>query len=130
MAGIAGGAVAFLLFPILVLHYGIPGLLNFQLYFAAAVFVLIVLPGSFPERPPTPPTASAHQERVHAKDAMKALWRKRNPSYWLVCVAGGSVAGVYAGWTTVLPLILAPKPFSFTDKVLGIKSLSEMMHSR
>jgi hypothetical protein len=35
---------------------------------------------------------------------MRDLLSNRDRSFWIACVAGGAVAGVYAGWSTGMSL--------------------------
>lgn len=37
---------------------------------------------------------------------------------------------MYAGWTTVLSQILAKEPFLYTEKVLDVRSLNDVLKSR
>jgi hypothetical protein len=67
-------------------------------------WVLIFVPGSFPEDPPTPPAASAHVARLDVVESVRDLLSNRDRSFWIACIAGGAVAGVYAGWSTGMSL--------------------------
>ena len=71
---------------------------------AAAVFLALLV--YFPDRPPTPPSVTAHIQREGFKDGLKGLIRKKQ--FWLLCIPYSLGCGVYYCWASVININTKP----------------------
>jgi len=77
------------------------------------LFILVLV--YFPDKPPLPPSLSAHQQRDDFKEGAKRLLRNRN--FWTLCLIYGITTGVYSGWGAVLNVNLSY--FGISQKEAG-----------
>jgi FLVCR family MFS transporter len=90
--------------------------LRYQWGFAAATgVVLAAAVFTFPNRPQTPPAASAAVGRLDFAAGLRQLLRKR--SFWHCALSYGCITGVYAGWGSVMADNL--KAFDVTEDTSG-----------
>ncbi|CAH1773314.1 unnamed protein product [Owenia fusiformis] len=68
------------------------------------LFLLVLI--YFPDKPPTPPSASASKDRVDFKKGFGLLIRK--PQFWLVGLAYSLPTGIFGSWVTILDINLGP----------------------
>ncbi|XP_022100532.1 disrupted in renal carcinoma protein 2 homolog [Acanthaster planci] len=87
----------------------IMNLLYIECGLAAALVIAALL--YFPDRPPTPPSVSAGEQRESFLSGAISLLR--NAQFWIPALAYSVSTGLYAGWSTQLDSIF--------DKSLGVK---------
>jgi len=106
-----GGAVGFLIGPYIVKWYNIQVLLVVE--GIHAVIIMIATLCYFPDRPPTPPSASAGSvENVHFGRELLALMKNRY--FMLLVLIGGWQAGAFNAWSGMFAIILTPEGYSET----------------
>lgn len=84
-----GIALAFITIPYLTRHYNIHTMLYVQA--ETGLFVAIIASIYFPAKPPTPPSQSAHLDRIRFWSSLKVLICNR--SFLMLVISGGLVAG-------------------------------------
>lgn len=86
-------------------------LLRLEFIFCAVVFIMVLV--YFPDKPPSPPSASAAAPRLEFKSGFFRLIK--NQRFWLVCLVYGVVSGITNGWLSVLYINLKPLKISQYD---------------
>lgn len=106
-----GGALGQLIGPLFATEAdGVP---NMVLY-TAVISSVAALPSFFiPANPPTPPSASAAQEKLELFDSIKQL--SRNKTFWLIFIPFGVYVGFFNASSSLLNQILGPYGFSETE---------------
>ena len=84
-----GVALGFVMNPYITQVYDIRTMLIVQA--ELSVFIAIFFTIYFPPRPPTPPSASAEEDRMGFVDSLKKL--SRNRSYIVLVLSGGIIMG-------------------------------------
>lgn len=114
LANPLGGALGQLIGP--VWGTDTSGIPNMVLY-TAIISSVAALPSFFiPARPPTPPSASAAQEKPELRASIKQLIRNR--SFWLVFAPFTVYVGFFNAFSSLINQIF--EPYGFTETEAGI----------
>ena len=89
MAQSVGVALGFIIVPYLTRQYDIHTMLYVQA--ELGLFVALLATIYFPSRPPSPPSHSAHSQRINFFSSLKAL--VCNPSFIVLVISGGLING-------------------------------------
>lgn len=87
-----------------IIRHEIATLMYMEFGLCLAVFTSIAL--FFPNKPPSPPSASASTERTNFKEGLKALLR--NKTYLVVTLTFALTVGSFGGWMGVVSVIVSP----------------------
>jgi hypothetical protein len=121
MANNFGSTVGFVISPFIVSSPDyLPYLLYIHLGLAFLACVLALL--YFPPEPPSPPSAAAELLIFHPvndqntnswRTFMKDIWQcLTTPSFLILSIAGGLLAGAIGSWTSLFDIILEPEHYS------------------
>jgi FLVCR family MFS transporter len=118
--GFAGG---FILNSLLTQLYGIRTMLI--VHAELSVFVALLFTIYFPSGPPTPPSASAEEDRTSFLTSLKKMIT--NYPFVLLVTSCGVIVGLNGGFQSVLSIILNPS-LGFNDRVI-VHSVDEFFYS-
>lgn len=118
-ANVFGAAIGFLYSPYVVKYTSVPMLLIVQA--AEGVVIMIWVLIYFPEKPPTPPSASASVNVDNAVNTTKKrgfyseIWTLlHSPSFNVLSIIGGYGMGALGAWLGMFDIILGPHGYSQT----------------
>ncbi|EGC34209.1 hypothetical protein DICPUDRAFT_55995 [Dictyostelium purpureum] len=107
LSNFIGSAIGFLLALVCTDDKNFKILLYSEAGFAVALFVLVCI--YFPEKPPTPPSATSYFSDVKSnhKKLVDSSEFMTEPSAALLCISCALTSGVYAGWGAVFVEIVS-----------------------
>lgn len=79
-------------------------LMYFEFLLAALILFFICI--YFPEKPPLPPTASAHLDRLDFKTSFLIL--KKNKNFWIISLGYAITNATFSNWLSMLGIALQP----------------------
>jgi MFS transporter, FLVCR family, disrupted in renal carcinoma protein 2 len=110
LANNLGAAAGFVLLPWQVDTWGWRSTL--VQYAVAAALLAIATLAYFPDAPPVPPTRSAAMGEESFRAGLQQL--RSNTAFWGLIVAAGLPNGLWAGLSSVISILLAPAPWSYS----------------